>query len=104
MSQPFNPALPIEDFYEQIDNEQMLMEAANTLFAKNQLITKAFNLIFVTGVHNEDCKEWRHRPAANKTWINFRMHFTDVHEELMELQEAAQQAGYTANMAESTNV
>eukprot|EP00957_Ditylum_brightwellii_P119197 9092972-Ditylum_brightwellii.AAC.1 len=32
------------------------------------------------------------------------MHFTDVYEELMELQEVAQQAGYTANMAESTNV
>eukprot|EP00957_Ditylum_brightwellii_P101884 7765486-Ditylum_brightwellii.AAC.1 len=80
------------------------MEAANMLFTKNQLITKAFNLIFVTGVHNDACKEWRRRSTANKTWINFRTHFTYAHEELMELQEAAQQAGYTANMNESANV
>eukprot|EP00957_Ditylum_brightwellii_P004608 350481-Ditylum_brightwellii.AAC.1 len=104
MSQPFNPALLIEDFFEQINDGQMLMEASNMPFTKNQLITKAFNLIFVTGVHNNACKEWRCRPAANNTWINFRMHFTDVHEELMELQEVAQQARYTSNMAESTNV
>eukprot|EP00957_Ditylum_brightwellii_P011772 888333-Ditylum_brightwellii.AAC.1 len=76
------------------------MEAANTLFTENQLITKASNLVFVAGVYNDACKEWRRKSAADKTWLNFCMHFTDAHEELMELQEAAQQAGYTTNMAE----
>eukprot|EP00957_Ditylum_brightwellii_P152025 11576350-Ditylum_brightwellii.AAC.1 len=100
MSQPFNPALPIKDFFEQLDEGQMLMDAANTPFTENQLVTKVFNLIFVTGAHNDACKEWRRKAPADKKWINFCTHFTDAHEELMELQEAAQQASYTANMAE----
>eukprot|EP00957_Ditylum_brightwellii_P108473 8273871-Ditylum_brightwellii.AAC.1 len=62
----------------------------------------SFNLIFVTGVHNEARKEWQRWPMVEKTWANFRQHFTKVHEELLEWQKAARQAWYTANMA-STN-
>eukprot|EP00957_Ditylum_brightwellii_P024773 1871988-Ditylum_brightwellii.AAC.1 len=76
------------------------MDSTTTQFTENQLVTKAFNLIFVTGVHNDACKEWRRKAPTNKTWINFCTHFTDVHKELMELQEAVQQTRYTANMAE----
>eukprot|EP00957_Ditylum_brightwellii_P180811 13774702-Ditylum_brightwellii.AAC.1 len=100
MNQAFNLALHIKDFFEQIDEEQILMDAANALFTKNQLVRKAFNLIFVTEAHNDACKEWRCKAPINKTWINFGTHFTDAHEELMELQGAAKQAGYTTNMAE----
>eukprot|EP00957_Ditylum_brightwellii_P165149 12574432-Ditylum_brightwellii.AAC.1 len=71
MNQVFNPALPIEEFFEQIDEGQMLMDATNVPFTKNQLVTKAFNFIFVTGVHNNACKEWRHKAPNDKTWINF---------------------------------
>eukprot|EP00957_Ditylum_brightwellii_P130538 9958058-Ditylum_brightwellii.AAC.1 len=98
MNQPFDPALPMEGFFEQLDEGQMLMDAANAPFTKNQLVTKAFNLIFITGVHNNACKEWRCKASIGKTWTNFQTHFTDVHKNLMELQDAAQQAGYTANM------
>eukprot|EP00957_Ditylum_brightwellii_P100621 7669793-Ditylum_brightwellii.AAC.2 len=100
MSQPFDPALSIKDFFGQLDKRQMLMDEANTPFTENQLVTRAFNLMFVTGVHNDACKEWRRKAPANKTWINVCTHFTDAHKELMELLEAVQQAGYTANMAE----
>eukprot|EP00957_Ditylum_brightwellii_P065458 4966049-Ditylum_brightwellii.AAC.1 len=71
MNQAFNPALPIEDFFEQMDEGQMLMDAVNAPFTKNQLVSKAFNLIFVTGVHNAACKEWRRKAPNDKTWINF---------------------------------
>eukprot|EP00957_Ditylum_brightwellii_P036925 2795707-Ditylum_brightwellii.AAC.1 len=71
MSQPFNPALPTEDFFKQIDDGQMLMDAANTPFTENQLITKAFNPFFVTGVHNDACKEWRRKAPADKRGLFF---------------------------------
>eukprot|EP00957_Ditylum_brightwellii_P166378 12665527-Ditylum_brightwellii.AAC.1 len=71
MNQVLNPALPIEDFFEQIYEGQMLMDAANAPFIKNKLVTKAFNLIFITGVHNNACKEWRCKAPNEKTWINF---------------------------------
>eukprot|EP00957_Ditylum_brightwellii_P208464 15357588-Ditylum_brightwellii.AAC.1 len=102
MSQPFNPALPIKDFFEQIDDGQMLMDATNTQFTENQLVTKVFNLIFVTGVPNDACNEWRRKAPANEAWIFFCTHFTDVHKEFMEVQEAAQQARDIVNMAEIT--
>eukprot|EP00957_Ditylum_brightwellii_P210745 15365343-Ditylum_brightwellii.AAC.1 len=101
MSQPFNPALPMDDLSKQIDDGTMLMDAANTQFTKNQQVTKAFSLIFVTGVHNGACKKWRRKAPTNDTWINFCTHFTNAHEEFMELPGKAQQVGYTANTAEN---
>eukprot|EP00957_Ditylum_brightwellii_P000581 45050-Ditylum_brightwellii.AAC.1 len=80
----------------------MLLDRVDRIFTDDHLINKAFNLIFITGVHNEACKEWRHQPVAGKTCANFRQHVTEAHEELFELQESAQQAGYTVNMT-STN-
>eukprot|EP00957_Ditylum_brightwellii_P143728 10950237-Ditylum_brightwellii.AAC.1 len=63
----FNLSLPIEDFFEQM------------------------------AVHNDTCKDWIHGPNADKTWANFRNHFTEAHQFFYELQQAAAQAGFAAN-------
>eukprot|EP00957_Ditylum_brightwellii_P062082 4711679-Ditylum_brightwellii.AAC.1 len=96
--------MPTKEFFEQIDEPQMLLDRVNGSFTDNQFINKAFSLIFVTGVHNKACKEWRHRPVAEKAWANFRQHFTNTHEELLELQKVAQQTRYTANMANTNGI
>eukprot|EP00957_Ditylum_brightwellii_P046433 3524085-Ditylum_brightwellii.AAC.1 len=66
MNQQFNPAMSIKELFEQIAETQMLLDRVNGTFTDNQLINKAFNLIFVTGVHNKACKEWQHWPTVEK--------------------------------------
>eukprot|EP00957_Ditylum_brightwellii_P016905 1274925-Ditylum_brightwellii.AAC.1 len=99
MTKPFNPAAPIEDLFEQINDGQDLAIAAEIPYSKLQLINKAYDLIFKTGVHNDACKEWNRKPTADKTYANFQLHFTKAHRELHHLQVAARQAGYSANFA-----
>eukprot|EP00957_Ditylum_brightwellii_P097246 7405958-Ditylum_brightwellii.AAC.1 len=99
MSKPFNPGAPIKDLFKQINDGQDLAIAAEIPYSKMQLINKAYDLIFKTGVHNDVCKEWNRKPAADKTYANFQLHFTTAHRELHQLQIAAHQAGYYANSA-----
>eukprot|EP00957_Ditylum_brightwellii_P004651 354024-Ditylum_brightwellii.AAC.1 len=65
-----------------------------------QLVTKAYDLIFKTGIHNNACKEWIRKVAADKTYPNLQLHFIRAHRELHQLQTAACQAGYSVNIAE----
>eukprot|EP00957_Ditylum_brightwellii_P027488 2077963-Ditylum_brightwellii.AAC.1 len=58
MAQPFNPAAPIEDLFEQLSDGQDLAIAAGVPYSENQLVTKAYDLIFKTGVHSDACQEW----------------------------------------------
>eukprot|EP00957_Ditylum_brightwellii_P106495 8125055-Ditylum_brightwellii.AAC.1 len=53
MAQPFNPAAPIEDLFEQINDGQDLAVAAGLPYSDIQLATKAYDLIYKTGVHNK---------------------------------------------------
>eukprot|EP00957_Ditylum_brightwellii_P072114 5481668-Ditylum_brightwellii.AAC.1 len=70
MAQPFNPTAPIEDLFEQINNGQDLTVAAGLRFLDIQLATKAYNLIYKTGVHNDACKEWNCCLAVDRTYAN----------------------------------
>eukprot|EP00957_Ditylum_brightwellii_P162679 12387906-Ditylum_brightwellii.AAC.2 len=76
--QAFNPALPMEDVFEQFDVAQDLCMAGHNPYSDVQL-------------------KWLHRPAADKTWENFCTHFTEAHQYLQELQANAPNIGYTAN-------
>jgi hypothetical protein len=103
MTQPYNPALPIEMFFEQLDMAKELANANGTAYTEAQLISIAFSLIFTQGVLNDACRTWRRRPAGEHTWVNFIQHFTEAHQELTELQSAAQQGGFVANNVELDN-
>eukprot|EP00957_Ditylum_brightwellii_P167174 12725861-Ditylum_brightwellii.AAC.1 len=101
LAQPFNLAQPIEDLFEQLSDGQDLAIAAGVPYSENQLVTKAYDLIFKTGVHNNACQEWNQRQTADKTYAHLLKHFTQAHCELHQLQTAARNAGYTANLVET---
>jgi hypothetical protein len=40
------------------------------------IVNIAFTLVFNTGVFPDACNAWQVRPAAQKIWINFKVHFS----------------------------
>eukprot|EP00957_Ditylum_brightwellii_P061015 4631585-Ditylum_brightwellii.AAC.1 len=97
MMQPYNPALLIKTFFEQLKTEKYLANANGTAYMEVQLISIAFSLVFSQGVLNDTCCTWHHHLITEHTWDNFIQHFTEVHQELTKLQLAAQQGGFVAN-------
>jgi hypothetical protein len=51
--------------------------------------------MFKTGVFAEACREWRQKPALDKTWTNFKSDFTIAHNDHRKMQSTtANGAGY----------
>ena len=48
-----------------------------------------------------DCKTWKHKPNANKTWVNFNTYFSLAHREFCETRTTTASSGFAAaNSAE----
>ena len=60
-------------------------------------------LVFQTGLFFDDCNAWRQKPDADKTWQNFKTHFTEAYRQ-HRLQTTTMQASsyHTANHVSHT--
>ena len=46
-----------------------------------QVVATAYQIVFQTGMFNDDCKVWKRKADAYKTWANFKVHFATAHYE-----------------------
>ena len=99
MKAPYDCNLPIETFFDQIEDAVEFASAGNAPFTPIQVVNTAFNTIASTGMFQDDCKLWKRKPAAQKTWAQFKIDFTIAHAELMESSQTARSTGYQANNA-----
>jgi len=78
MKTPYDPHMPIENLFDQIEHAQDLAEAAGAPYADSRLLNAAYNLVFTTNVFNEICREWRRLQADDVTWAKFKIIFTQM--------------------------
>jgi hypothetical protein len=100
---PFDANEPIETLYEQIEDAMQLATDANAAYNENQVLANALNLVQCTKMYRQACHEWTRKADNDKTWQNFKTHFTEAANELREDQTTGQETGYhphpTANNA-----
>jgi hypothetical protein len=53
--------------------------AGHQPYVAQHIINIAYALIFNTGVYGDACKEWEKEDILEKTWENFKAHFTTEH-------------------------
>ena len=76
MRTPYNPALPIETLFHQIEVAVEFAEAGNRPYAKSQVIGRAYLLIQRTGLHQGKCRDWDKKLDPDKIWDSFKIFFT----------------------------
>jgi hypothetical protein len=95
-----DPAQPIEALFSQIEDAMDFADAGGSPYTAQQVVTNAYSLVFNTGIFPEACREWRRRPAAEKTWAIFKTAFAEAHQDLRLSQGTTQEGGYhSANLA-----
>ena len=100
MKAPYDPTQPIELLFDQFDDAIELAAAANAAYTGPQIVAYAYNTILQTGLFTDACRDWRRRPAAQKTWPAFKADFSLAHQEMRESQTTTQEAGFhSANAA-----
>jgi len=57
---------------------QRFAARGNEIIDNSQLVRKGYDIIKKTGLFEDDCKKWRNKPAADRTWANFQAFFTEA--------------------------
>jgi len=81
MKKSYDPHLPIETLFDQIENAKDLAQAAGAPYAKSQLLNIAYNLVFQSNVFHYTCRDWRKLLTPQKSWGNFKTMFTEAHQD-----------------------
>jgi hypothetical protein len=104
MNAPWDPNTPFETLIEQIEDAMEIADAASQAFTEAQILTLAYTLVYNTGLYFDECKEWKAKPAPDKTWDNFKMFFLDAQSELRQQQQATSaRAGFSASAEDKEN-
>ena len=70
---------PIKILFDQVENALNYAAAGNTLYSPAQVVATAFHLLFATGMFLDDCKNWKRKNDADKTWANFKTYSSLAH-------------------------
>ena len=98
---PYDLNQPIEPLYEQIDNDIAFAEVADNAYTGKQIVAIAYEIIFQTGIYADDCKLWRKKAKADKTWPEFKVYFTDAIHDLRQSKATAGTVGYHQSPADT---
>jgi hypothetical protein len=73
--EPWDGAEPLENVITWIQDCCDFAEAAEQPYTAQQILSKAFAIVFNTGLYFEACQKWKALTPAQKTLANFRQHF-----------------------------
>jgi hypothetical protein len=101
MRRAWDPQQPVESVFKQIQDFDDYSEAGGDLIRHPQQINVGYAKIFVNGHFMSACRRWNENPLADKTWAQFKAHFSADYRQHKQMQgESAATAGYhSANAA-----
>ena len=82
MSTAYDPNNSIVALIDQIEDAIDCTAAGNVLSVPEQIVNVAHNLVFDTGVLNDECKDWRKLLAPDQSWDKFKTTFYQAHQDL----------------------
>ena len=77
---PYDSNQPFETMTNQVENAVDYASAGDTPYTPSQVVGIAFQLLFQTGIFNDDCNLWRRQPAYVNTWTHFKEFFATAHQ------------------------
>ena len=104
MSTPWDPNLPIEYVFRQIQDAMVYASHAQTPFSNEQIVNEAYTIVFNTGLFENKCRKWRKR-TRNVTWVYFKTYFGEAYNDWRESQKTTAASNYsTANMTTNNKI
>jgi hypothetical protein len=83
MTTPWQVDSPFETLTTQIDDGAAFADSGTVPFTDKQLVKIAYKLVYDSGPQlSLACRDWRAKPEADKTWINFQVFFKEAHRDI----------------------
>ena len=99
MHNPYNPSLPIETLFHQIEVAVEFVGDGNRPYEKSQVVNRAYLLISRTGLYQEEYRDWDTKLDPDKTWAIFKTLFTTAYRDLHLMPTAAKKSSFHTNNA-----
>jgi hypothetical protein len=91
----WDPQQPVESLFKQIQDCADYSEAGGLIIGHPQQINVGYAKIFAMGHFMSACRPWNEKHTIEKTWTQFKSHFTAAHRQHKQMQgESAATAGY----------
>ena len=103
MTTPWQVGSPFETLTTQIDDGAAFALSGQVPFTDKQLVKIAYKLVYDSGPQlSLACRDWRAKPEAAKTWLNFQVFFKEAHRDISPDATAHNQgfAGYSTFITE----
>ena len=100
MCATWDPNSPFDCLIQQVEDGRDYTDDGGQPYTAEQLLRIAYTLVFKTGLYFEDYKAWNARPAAARTWDNFKTHFQTAQCLLRDKMRTTKQAGFHSNLAQ----
>ena len=100
ISTTWDPNSSFDCLIQQVEDSQDCTDDGGQPYTAEQLLRITYKLVFKTGLYFEDCKAWNARPAAARTWDNFKTHFQTAQRPLRDQMPTTKQAGFHSNLAQ----
>jgi hypothetical protein len=71
----YDPNLPIETLFDQVEDAVDFAAAGNTPYSPAQVVATAYQLIYAAGMFLDDAKVWKRQADDYKTWEHFKRDF-----------------------------
>ena len=84
-SMVYDPTEAPDVVYQAIDNLMTMGSAGHAPYTSSQAVNMAYIILSKTGKFETSLREWIRKPQVDKTWVNFKAHFTAAHKELKKL-------------------
>jgi hypothetical protein len=81
---PYNAKYPIDMVFNSVMDFVDYAELAEQPVTQKQTVAKAYTILNKTGRFKTAITEWNRKQEVNKTWINFKTHFRQAHQEFRE--------------------
>jgi hypothetical protein len=86
MRRAWDPQQPVESLFKKIQDCADYSEAGGVLIGYPQQINVGYANIFATGHFMSACSWWNEKPLAEKTWAQFKAHFSAAHRQHKQMQ------------------
>ena len=91
---PYEATDTMEVLFDQIEDAIEFADNAEQPYSPEQVLRIAYNLIFKCGEFERECEKWTEKPTNDKTWANFKTHFTRAHKRMRDSKASAGSAGF----------
>jgi hypothetical protein len=82
MLKEWDPNMPVELLFTQIEEGQEFADEGGQSYTNQQVLKMALNIIFHTSLFKCTCCKWCECLQAKKTWTNFKTHFATTQTKL----------------------